>query len=458
MAGAVLVGHFPDALLVRTCNWRRNEPLQLLRKDGTPQAIAAATTNVRCVPEIVAHRCDVVLADLDGDWEGVYVPGPASLPSVTAVFGDTVPDAGGATVAMATGELKVVDVFHVRDGAAVVDAEAFAVRLDAADRDHECAARDRALGNALAQPELAVSRIDAHGIALSPDPRGLDVAGRPTAFASEGQGGAAWHADPALELQLLIEYFDRNHVYRTQPLPAERRRPAAIANGLGSGLAALRAADPAWREFSTDGYDVHQDPSLVSLLQWLQLPAVLRTMRVHSDPWGGAFAGCAAAELTRAAGLPWHWQREGDQLVPSWQAHCAGRADFAFYRTLWQHQLLGDNAYLLIHTGCEALSPPGCVEHAYDDDAYGQRAHAESLLFFTPCLAIVGRAKVFYDEPRGFAEALGAGETFGRAWQRYFAVEGAAATWGEVGDDIGRKRAYFWSLVGDWTLRLPPGT
>ncbi|MFT5690343.1 MAG: hypothetical protein ACI8PQ_003198 [Planctomycetota bacterium] len=63
--------------------------------------------------------------------------------------------------------------------------------------------------------------------------------------------------------------------------------------------------------------------------------------------------------------------------------------------------------------------------------------------------------------PRGFAEALaealGAGETFGKAWSRYFEIESQAASWGKAGGDIGRKRSYFWSVLGDWTLRLSMG-
>ncbi|HZN40352.1 MAG TPA: hypothetical protein VFD82_16215 [Planctomycetota bacterium] len=45
--------------------------------------------------------------------------------------------------------------------------------------------------------------------------------------------------------------------------------------------------------------------------------------------------------------------------------------------------------------------------------------------------------------------------TFGEAWRRCFAIEGEAKNWTEVGDDIGRKRSCFWSVIGDWTLRLP---
>jgi len=456
LAGAVLIGHFPDALLVRTCNWRRNEKLSLPGKDGKPIAFEPATTNVRCVPEIVAHRCDLVLADLDGDWEKVYVPGPTKLPSVTVVYGEQVPDAGGKAVAMQAGELEVVDVFHVRDGAAVADGEAFAVWLDPADRDHECSAADRARGNAMALPDIAISRIDARGVARRPFAGALDGSGRPREVdVAETPTGVPWRHDAAFEIDLLVEWFARNHRFRSQPLPADARRPAAISHELGAGFGQLRAGDAAWRDFDLPGYAVHEGADLVAYLRWLRQPAVLRTVRVHSDPWGGAYAPTSPPALAGAVGgAPWHWRREGERWVPSWQDHGNGRADFAFHHTLWQRRMLPELPFLLIHTGCEALSPPH-ASRPYDDPSYGERAHAESILFFTPCLAIVGRAKVFYDEPREFAATLGAGKTFGEAWRRYFELESQHADWDEVGGDIGRKRAYFWSVVGDWTLRLP---
>ncbi len=458
LAGALLVGHFPDALLVRTCNWRRQEVLTLPDRDGKAVQIAATTTNVRCVPEYVAHRCDIVLADLDGEWEAVYQKSPTALPSVTAVFGESVPDAGGTCVAMQTSELKVEDVFQVRDGGAAVDREGFAVTLDAADRDHECTTADRALGNPLAQPELAVSRLDARGVALMPEARALDADGRPQAVelaAGDAAKGVHWRHDQALELRLLCEYFDRNHSFRTQPLPAAQHKPASISWGLGSGLGTLRTADPAWAGFAEAGYDECEHTDLVKVVQWLQRPAVLRTLRAHSDPWCAAFEPTDVKVLEAAVGgPPWHWRRVEQRLVPSLAGNAGGRADYFFYRTLWQHHVLPDHPYLLVHTGCEALSPPGACELPFDDPGYGLRQHAESMLFFTPCLAIVGRAKVFYDEPRGFCEALAAGATFGDAWRRYFAIEAAAANWDEAGGDIGRKRAYFWSVLGDWTLRL----
>lgn len=464
LAGAVLVGHFPDALLVRTCNWRRNEALQLPGKDGKAVAIDGKTTNVRCVPEIVAHRCDVVLADLDGDWERCYVPGPTTLLAATGVFGDTVPDEGGPCVALQTGELAVTDVFHVRDGAAIADREAFALHLDANDRDHECTAADRAVGNPLAVPEIAVSRIDARGVGLRSSAEPLanafqwSTANDPVPLPVETPNvPPSWELDVQRERALLVAYFDRNHAFRSAGVPADHRRPASIGNGLGSGMESLRAGDGGWASFAEPGYDVvDANADLLALRRWLQLPAVLRTIRVHSDPWGGAFAATDPDALEKELGLPWHWVKDGERLVPSWRDHRGGRADFTFYRALHDKDGARGDPYLLVHTGCEALSPPNCIDRAYDDPEYGKFGHAESILFFTNCLAMVGRAKVFYDEPRGFCEALAEGKTFGEAWQRYFVIESAAKDWREVGCDIGRKRCYFWSLVGDWTLRLPP--
>lgn len=75
-------------------------------------------------------------------------------------------------------------------------------------------------------------------------------------------------------------------------------------------------------------------------------------------------------------------------------------------------------------------------------------------MLFGNGLALIGRAKVFYDEPRGFAAALAEGASFGAAWARYFEVESNASSQAQVGGDIGRKRSCFWSVIGDGTLRL----
>ncbi|MCA8951188.1 MAG: hypothetical protein KDE27_16900, partial [Planctomycetes bacterium] len=310
-----------------------------------------------------------------------------------------------------------------------VAADGTAVTIDDDDRDHECTAQDRAARNPIAQPDIAVSRIDARGVALGPAPDGADF-------------------DADLELRLLVAYFDRNHAFRTQPVAPAGDKPASVAFGLGSGMAQLRRARHAWREFVEAGYDVTAAVDLVALTAWWQRPALLRTLRAHSNGTAAVFARTDATALERALGvesLPASLRGDGRH----------GRAGLAYYRALWQSDRATDQPYILVHTGCEAIAPPGAERLAYDHPHYGLRQHAEAILFYTPCVALIGRAKVFYDEPRGFAATLAAGGSVGDAWRRYFAVE-AAGSWQQAGGDIGRKRAYFWSLLGDFTLRLPP--
>lgn len=178
---------------------------------------------------------------------------------------------------------------------------------------------------------------------------------------------------------------------------------------------------------------------------------------MHSDGEKGVFAATDAAELDGLfARPPRAWTRRGDRLSPSLAGPARhGHAGFALWQALWCDGMAAESPFLLLHTGCEAISPPGSSRLPFDDARYGRWAHGESILFYTAAVALVGRAKVFYDEPRGFAAALADGATIGDALRRYAELESAARTWGEVGGDIGRKRAYFWSLLGDGSLRLP---
>src|SRR5690606_13034154 len=107
LRGAILVGHFPDALLLRTCNWRRGDSVRLTGLSGVEQEFSGY---LRAVPENVAWKCDLVLADLDGGWEGLYFEPELELPSLLAAFdGGGVPDGGGAALAWRVGSLRFRD-------------------------------------------------------------------------------------------------------------------------------------------------------------------------------------------------------------------------------------------------------------------------------------------------------------------------------------------------------------
>ena len=141
--------------------------------------------------------------------------------------------------------------------------------------------------------------------------------------------------------------------------------------------------------------------------------------------------------------------------MPSLSSACGGgKVDFALLRTMWENGVLPDIGCMYLHGGCHAVTPAYAGTRPYSHPSYGHMQGAESLLFYADGLALMGRAKVFYDEPRGFYETLAAGKTFGHAWSEYFRIESLAKSPEDVGGGIGRKRSYFWTVLGDWTLRL----
>ncbi len=462
LAGAVLVGHFPDARLVRTVNWHKRGDLVLHRNQKNQTRYR--TSYLRRVPELVADRCDLVLADLNGNWDKVYREPRQTLATLYAVFPDGVPEHGGVPTDHEAGSLSFADFFHIDDGR--VHLEHGRIAIDDATRDAETTPADRRADNPIARPELSISRIDARGVAWSPRSvfrgrRLLDERGHPRTLAKVGGKRPSffdlWKPDPKLEVQLLANYFARNHAYRTTRR-GDAFRPASFAWRLGSGMRALRRAAPEWTDFHEAGYDVRQHADLAALIAWLTRPATLRFVAGHSN---GRFTGFQATSPERLRDalhgeiLAWRWNATLGSLEPATAAHAkSGRADFAFYRTLYANSVLPATGYLLLHVGCEVLSPPNARRLPFRDPRYGARQNAESQLFFTPALTIVGRSKVFYDAPRGFSEALREGKNIGDALRRYFELESQAKTWQTVGGDIGRKRCYFWATLGDWTLRL----
>ena len=476
LAGALLVGHFPDALLVRTVNWRMHGDVEATDAAGV-RSVFHDVDFLRRVPELVAHRADIVLSDLDGHWEDVYFQPTTRLASTIGVFADGVPEHGGPVRAWQADSVAFRDFFLISDGKlerfeSPDDADSPGrLWLDDRSADNEVSAAERQRPNALARPDIVVSRIDARGTAISPrrtvlgvDGLGLfDADGMPRcvefgdAAAVPDWRDGVFEYDPVLERQLLAEYLDRNHEFRTQAVPVAFR-PASLACELGSGYAEVTRASSDWASADAAHLDVHGTPGLTQVAAWLAEPALLRTVRAHSDGSGSVFR--RSSDLDEHLGGPaWSWSRRGTELVPSLEDPTrGGRLDWFLLNSLWRNHAIAPQPSFYLHTGCEIVSPPGASKLAFDDPAYGRRQAGEALLFFGQGLALVGRAKVFYDEPRGFCDELAAGGTFGAAWARYFEEESRAPTWGLAGGDIGRKRAYFWSVLGDWTLRLgPPG-
>jgi hypothetical protein len=258
-----------------------------------------------------------------------------------------------------------------------------------------------------------------------------------------------------LERRLLADYFERNHNYRTGNAKIAWR-PASIACKLGSGYRYLQPAATNWEPGDPELADIHGNPSLIDFIDWIRYPAVLRTIRAHSNPLISKFGKTDIKSLDAHLGGPaWAWTKNEVHCEASLASACGGGVlNWYLLRSLWENGQIPPEPCFYEHGGCEAISPVGAATLPYDHPSYGKRQGAESLLLFGNGLALLGRAKVFYDEPTGFAKTLRNGKTFGDAWAAYFRNESEGSTMNGDGGEIGRKRAYFWSVLGDWTLKL----
>ena len=263
-----------------------------------------------------------------------------------------------------------------------------------------------------------------------------------------------WVPSAALERKLLVEYFARNHAYRNGAV-GEARGVGAVSTGLGSDTDDLKADVPGWKNLDAKSADFLADKiSITDIVDWMKRPLLAREIRAHSNAVLSAFDGPpdAAALQAKVGPQAWYWTREGTKLVPSLKG-IGGSMGFGLLRTMYEDKTLPPDPVLYFHTGCEAMLPIGWQELPFNAPDYGKWQLAECIMMYANGLAIIGRSKVFYDEPREFWKVLGAGGTVGEAWQHYFAVESQDRELAK--DGIGRKRTYFWSLDGDFTLRLP---
>ncbi|NCO90371.1 MAG: hypothetical protein COZ06_37855 [Armatimonadetes bacterium CG_4_10_14_3_um_filter_66_18] len=470
--GAVLVGNFPDALLVRQYFWRLHQPTTLNQGKPNERKFEQPLDYWRTRAEPIAMRSELVLSDLDGRWEDCYHEAREALPYVIAAFPDGAEQAGGVTADFEEGTDAFEDFFFLDDGAWKEEPAGDGKRKFTClgERNKECSTADLTLTNPLARPDIAVARVNARNAAVNPDPAIVDApghgllddTGKPQTLTFESNDKTPpqrsfWIPDAKLERQLLAEYFERNHRYRTGAFNADRR-PASLTTEWGSSLAEMKRAFPEWATFAEPGYDVAgANTDLLECVRWLKRPALLRALKAHSDPWGATLANTDDLDALHpeVGGTVWNWQKKGNQLIPS-LADTSGKLDFAVDRTLYENGALPDCANMFLLTGCDSISPGGAMTKPFNDPQYAFWQGAECHLLYLKGLVSLARAKVFNDEPREFCQTLADGGNWGDAWRRYFELESADAALTTLDEGIRRKKAYFWSLVGDWTLTMYP--
>jgi hypothetical protein len=473
--GAILIGNFPEASLVRRVSWC---PGFL-----SPRQLAIGT-------EMISERADIVLADLTGNWESLYQQNDFTAEDISAI-----PDAN--TVAMGwfdggesvlTGEFTSADftirqsntfkdTFYLDDAIYTIlenrasPSPFLRIRLNQGERNNEVDVNDRTMVNILSRPDISVSRINAYHVAVNPNPslRGtdgntfLDATGNPQTVNSPSPlfNNNAQHIelfnfnDFDLERQLLISYFNRNHRFRNGTFSNLPFRGAVISG--------TTDFNPDWYEGLVNAAATDFQPcvktanaDLQQYVQFHKTPAILKYIIAHSDALISQFrAGYDVTAFTaEAGGPPLRWIYRSGQHIPSFEDQ-GGTADMYVHRTLWHYNTLQQaGASFIIHGGCNVNSVYESQSDTYVSANYARWNNAEGILFYSNCVSLFSRAKGFNDSPNGFADGyrLSDRANFGSCWKSYFnaqANDGGLSTY-----NIQRKRGYFWSINGDWTLRL----
>ena len=475
LRGAILVGSFPEASIVRRWIWRTVRNVRI----GGRQRRGAEI--LRIVPEPVAPRAEIVLADLNGQWEKVYVKGKRKIESIEALPTSSTSNWPANKAIFESGRnehndstLEFQDFFFIDDAKyerVSTDDGSLKLRLFTAEQNPEISSTDRARKNAIAIPEIFVSRINARHVAVSPNPefrdrhgkKLLDSNGHPQIIETTNKIRPIhqFKRDASFERKLLIEYFDRNHTFRTSSTSNSQTAAASHGRGLKTAPSLNEYLRRASKQFRASRS--FENATLLDYANFILEPADLKGISAHSTRWSTSFgSNYDRGKLERLCGnriWRWHETKHNNyyRYTPSF-ADQKGTADAYLYRTMYENKLLKNKrASLFIHNGCEVNTPDNALRVPYSDGSYASGngfQNAESILFFSNGVALASRAKVFYDLPREFTDAIRASSEhrFGTGWMRYFLVESNDARLSQK--VASRKRSYFWSIIGDWTIQV----
>jgi len=467
LEGVTLVGNFPESTLVRTFDWAPQPTLLVIG------------------PELISERADIVLGDLTGNWDQLYRRDDFAIDK-TQAHPDAETDARGwrngewindveftSTGAVSLENYSFRDAFLMDDSMSKIQerkVNSFHVQLRGSERNNEVDPLDRTRTNIIARPDIAVARLNALHVAVNPDPNlvgangehFLDVNGDPQVvtaptplFDGEPYKALFTFRDPDLERHLLLDYFDRNHRFRTGAFSHLDFRTAAISGSPDfnpQGYANMMSGAAA--DFGPAV--IKPNASLREYVDFLKTPAVLKYVMAHSNPLISEFRdeNDAAALTNAVGGTPVRWVYQSGRYSPSFDAW-SGNAELSLHRSLWHRKTLQSaGASLVIHGGCNVNSVYETQTQTYTSPTYAHWNNAEAFLLYTNCVALMTRAKGFNDAPDGFADGFRVSEraNFGSCWQAYFNAQSADS--GLTRYNVQRKRAYFWSILGDWSVRL----
>jgi hypothetical protein len=501
VAGVLLVGSFPDASIVRSVFVKHSSDTPMNFNNGS-SPISHAGDFVSLGAEFITPRAEIVLGDMDGNWEALYREAPFTVNSFNALPLEPTESYPASGQIIETPHYQATsatfrDVFFIQDHQVSTWTDSGWLRLSIVSVDEpspEVSASDRLRPNRIARPEILVSRIDPRRVAIMPtappDLDGktpLDAAGKPQKLRYSTPTDIVWRRDASLERKLIADYIARSHRFRLGYDNSQPFRTSAIRsddNGLlspGSFNSLLRRSSSSFTSsLATD------DATLLDYIVWLKQPAVLRGIAAHSDAVNSVFGKVDspwALEVATGAldsGSPhvWRWVRKQQGAEWVLEPSLAGitvDANFHIHRTMWESGALASSGQaFFIHDGCEVMRPKNAEMVPYNDPSYGQAnssgavANGESLMFYANGLGLMARNKVFNDTPAGYYEAIKSTGRFGYGWRAYFVTEAGNAgldertadpTKTQLGSDrrwrtLQRKRSYFWNTIGDFTLKI----
>jgi len=474
LEGVILVGSFPEAMLVRT--WLRPETHGFDMRDDSGKLIGSFVQGTKAYHVgcgVHAYRSEIVLADLDGNWRNIYhqtatVLSGAFVPATEQAMPANVTKVTANKSSYVVNHTNYQDFFWIKDDDWQIEAEGpAAITLQMNTRqinpdlsavsqlNPELSSADRSLPNAIARPDIFVSRLNARHIAVTPDPRLLDSNKQPqrtTVSPPINTNIFDWLPDADLERTLLVHYFDRNHAFRAGQFSAQKLSLAKIEHELG-----FYAVDRGLDGIATAPVDTVQQASLLDFVRWLKRPASVRGIGAHTSGRGACMTVFRddqqyAAIEAETGGHPWRWIEQNGAYIPSFQGHHT--ADLNLYRTLWANKTLQNLCpSFFVHVGCDVNTPDGADSKSFCTSGYGACNSAEGALFYLNGLALLSRSKMFYDGPSGFGKGFGASKKahFGNGWKEHFNTESLDP--GMAKNSTDRKRSSFWSMIGDWTLR-----
>jgi len=464
--GAILIGSFPESMLVRRWVWKHSKRSATFNGVAYNKGKGPKATFVALDPELISHRSDVVLCDLDGNWEDIYVQPKTEIDSIKFLPDDDITSQKywpRFTQTIKTDKFTIrqksfEDFFFIDDAQLEIlvrTGKSLTLKCGGNMLRPEVGEPDRKSPNPLAEPDIMVSRMNPRHVGVIQPAKNLDVNGKPKpASKLAGSPNRQFVRDNGIERQLLVEYLLRNIAHRRGQTNSETQRVASMWTDLQT---------PSKRYFAKVSKELGGTISFpkadaVDFVRFMKTPAIIKGISAHSNPGCSVLMKGYKQEILakETGGNYWFWKESGDQYVPTYNhSSVRDRVHFSLLRTLWENNMLQDaGPAFYVHGGCEAISPYRAANQPFNSPTYGGHNQiAENLLFYGNGLALIGRAKVYFDIPRGFDSAFGVEQgNFGNILKKYFEVEANDAKLAR--SVASRNRTYFWSIIGDWTLRL----